>query len=224
MKKQTILIVDDEIVVVQSIKDHILEKGDRYIIKTSFNGKEALDILKKEKINLMILDLNMPVLDGIQLLTELYNRNIWLPVIILTKVITLISDNKGDIFGDFGIVDYIEKPINFDKLDKIIEEVLNRFEVIKESASCIDLHKILLIIKMERRTGVLTVKFGKKNGKIFFKDGDVVDAEVESLSSEESLEECLKSDNGEKKISLEYINHRRENKINKSLEDILRDS
>ena len=51
-----------------------------------------------------------------------------------------------------------------------------------------------------------------------------MDAEVESLSSEESLEECLKSDNGEKKISIEYINHRRENKINKSLEDILRDS
>ncbi len=131
MSKQTILIVDDEVVFVQALKNYILEKGDNFNVKTSYDGKEALEILEKEKIDLALLDINMPVLDGVQLLTELHSRNIWLPIIILTNVL-VFPDQTGKIFEDFGIKAYMEKPVNLEELEKRIQEILGPSKVYKE--------------------------------------------------------------------------------------------
>jgi len=126
MKKHTILIVDDEMVFAQSLKNYLLEEGDRYIVKTAYNGLEALKIVKKEKMDLVILDLNMPVVDGIQFLTELYNRHIWLPIIVLTNILIMTPDEERDIFGEFGIADYIDKPVNLEELSEKIEVNIKR--------------------------------------------------------------------------------------------------
>jgi len=126
MKKHTILIVDDEMVFAQSLKNYLLEEGDRYIVKTAYNGLEALKIVEKEKMDLVILDLNMPVVDGIQFLTELYNRHIWLPIIVLTNILIMTPDEERDIFGEFGIADYIDKPVNLEELSEKIEVNIKR--------------------------------------------------------------------------------------------------
>ena len=62
---------------------------------------------------------------------------------------------------------------------------------------------------------------GTKDGKIFFKEGKMADIEVGNLSIDQALEECIKSDVEKKQIQIEYINHRRENRINKSLTEML---
>ncbi len=126
MKKYSILIVDDEMVFAQALKYYLLEAGDSYIVKTAYNGLEALKIVEKEKMDLVILDLNMPVVDGIQFLTELYNRNIWLPIIVLTNILIMTPDEERDIFGEFGIVDYIDKPVNLEELSEKIEVNIKR--------------------------------------------------------------------------------------------------
>lgn len=224
MGRQNILVVDDEPLIVQSIKDFLLQKRDVYKVSSAYNGMEALDVLEKEKIDLIILDLNMPVLDGIQFLTEIYNRKIWLPVIILTKVITVVSEENSNIFGDYGIVDYMEKPINFIRLGQRIEEVLNHFEVVKKSDSSIDVPKILRFVQMEKRTGILTLSYKNNEGRIFFREGEVVDAEFQNLSPEKTLEAFLRSNVEEKRLSIEYIDHQREKKIDKSFTETLLNS
>lgn len=137
MNKQTILIVDDEVLFVQALKNYILEKGDNFNVKTSYDGKEAFEILEKEKIDLMLLDINMPVLDGVQLLTELHGRNIWLPIIILTNVL-VFPDQTGKIFEDFGIEAYMEKPVNLEELEKRILEILRPSKVYKEKETVVE--------------------------------------------------------------------------------------
>ncbi|MCK4942833.1 MAG: response regulator, partial [Candidatus Aminicenantes bacterium] len=117
-----ILVVDDEKSFVKANKTSILTNRDNYIIKTAFNGKEALDILEKEEVDLIILDVKMPVMDGIQFLVELHNRNIWLPIIILTSFSNIAEKEKEEIIRDFGVVEIIEKPVNFEKLEKRIEK------------------------------------------------------------------------------------------------------
>ena len=129
MNKYTILIVDDEMVFVQSLKNYLLEEGGKYIIKTAYNGLEALKMVEKEKMDLVILDLNMPVVDGIQFLTELYNRNIWLPIIVLTNILVMTPDEERDIFGEFGVADYIEKPVNLEELNEKIEMNVKKKEM-----------------------------------------------------------------------------------------------
>ena len=219
-----ILVVDDEKSFVKANKTSILTNRDNYIIKTAFNGKEALDILEKEEVDLIILDVKMPVMDGIQFLVELHNRNIWLPIIILTSFSNIAEKEKEEIIRDFGVVEIIEKPVNFEKLEKRIEEVLNHFKEYKYSIPGIDLKTILQVLEIEKKTGILTVNLGKKDGRIFFRKGNVVDVEVKGLSAEEAFNECLKDDYREKKRSIEYINHKKIKKINKSLTGMLLDT
>jgi hypothetical protein len=63
----------------------------------------------------------------------------------------------------------------------------------------------------------MSLKIGNEDGKIFFKDGKLADIEAGGLSVDEAIKEFVKPDMETKKINIEYINHRRENKINKSL-------
>jgi two-component system OmpR family response regulator len=215
--KQTILIVDDDKKLVQLLKETILNEENGYEVRTAYNGKEALDVIKKEKVDLVLLDISMPVMSGIQVLTELHNKKTWLPTIILTAYGEKEVDKK---FQEFGIVDFINKPLDLKKLVKRIGEVLKNREH-KDSISGMSLSAILQVLEMEQRTGVLTIKTKDSEGRIFFKDGRFVDIEAGDLSMEEALGEFIGNSSMNKEISIEYLNHRRSERINKSLTEIL---
>ena len=75
-----ILICDDEKDIVNALKIYLSQENN-YILHVAYNGKEALEILKQEKIDLLLLDIMMPEMDGIEAMTKLreqYN----LPVIL----------------------------------------------------------------------------------------------------------------------------------------------
>ncbi|MCU0289495.1 MAG: response regulator, partial [Acidobacteria bacterium] len=178
---------------------------------------EAVEILEKEKIELALLDIKMPVMDGVQVLTELHNRKIWLPIIILTAYSVKDIEHK---LLEFGIVDYLSKPLDIAKLKKRIKEVLKNREQ-KDSITGMSLAAILQVLEMEQRTGVISIKTDKKSGRIFFKKGMVVDIDAEGLTPEEALGELLDQTNKDQSISIEYLEHRRKERINKSLTEIL---
>jgi DNA-binding response OmpR family regulator len=213
MSIQNILFVDDSKPLVQLFTDYMSKKKHKYGFITASNGEEALKILKSGIIVLVILDIQMPVMDGLQFLAELHNRKIWLPVIIMTGSDMEISEKK---FGEYGIVDYLKKPVFFEDLDKRINEILTRTEN-KDMISGISIFGILQVLEMEKKTGIMSLKIGNQEGKIFFKEGKVADIEAGGLSVDEAIREFVKPDMEIKKINIEYINHLRENKINKSL-------
>ncbi len=217
MKKQTILIVEDDKKVVELLKETIEEIGNDCDIKIAYNGKEAVEILEKEKIELALLDIKMPVMDGVQVLTELHNRKIWLPIIILTAYSVKDIEHK---LLEFGIVDYLSKPLDIAKLKKRIKEVLKNREQ-KDSISGMSLAAILQVLEMEQRTGVISIKTDNNSGRIFFKKGMVVDIDAEGLAPEEALGVLLDQSNKDQAISIEYLEHRRKERINKSLTEIL---
>jgi DNA-binding response OmpR family regulator len=213
MSIQNVLFVDDSKPLVQLFTDYMSKKKHKYGFITASNGEEALKILKSGIIVLVILDIQMPVMDGLQFLAELHNRKIWLPVIIMTGSDMEISEKK---FGEYGIVDYLKKPVFFEDLDKRINEILTRTEN-KDMISGISIFGILQVLEMEKKTGIMSLKIGNQEGKIFFKEGKVADIEAGGLSVDEAIREFVKPDMEIKKINIEYINHLRENKINKSL-------
>lgn len=221
MEKQTILLVDDDLILQRALKNYLLQKNLIYKIRSVHNGQEALNILSQEKIDLVLLDINMPVMDGIQFLSEIHNQKIWLPIIIMTGVVTMTEAEESRIFGEFGIVEYMEKPIDFNELDKKVEAVLNRFEIVKKPASGIGIPTILRLIESEKRTGILTVKFPGAPARVFFRDGNVVDAEAAGLSAMDTYKRCLKPGSEENDISIEYINHRRTKNIEVSFYEVL---
>ncbi len=217
MDRQTILVVDDEKKVVELLQETIKKIGNGYQVRTAFNGKEAIEILEKEKIDLVLLDIKMPVMSGVQVLTELHNRKMWMPIIILTAYNVKDMEEK---FQEFGIVDYLSKPLDLIQLKKRIQEVMRNREQ-RDSITGMSLAAILQVLEMEQRTGIITIKTKNKTGRIFFKEGRVVDIEAGGLSVEEALGYLLDHTNKDKEISIEYLNHRRTEKINKSLTEIL---
>ena len=106
MKKNTVLIVDDQELNIDILR-YMLE--DTYEVYSAFNGKEALEVLDKTEVDLVLLDLVMPVMDGFEVLENIKKdqrfRN--LPVIFITSETDSFSEAKG---LSLGAVDYIRKP------------------------------------------------------------------------------------------------------------------
>ncbi len=101
-----ILICDDEKDIVSALKIYFSQED--YILHTAGNGREVLEILNHEPIDLLLLDIMMPEMDGIQTMTEL-RKNYNLPVILLTAK----SEDTDKILGlNLGADDYITKPFN----------------------------------------------------------------------------------------------------------------
>lgn len=115
-RKYKILIAEDEKPMAKALTYKLNKSG--FDATPVFNGQEALDELKKEKYDLLILDLMMPVMDGFTLLGELNNKNIMLPVIVASN---LGQENDIKEARKLGVVDYIIKSDT--PLLEIIEKV-----------------------------------------------------------------------------------------------------
>ena len=126
LKKHTILIVEDEIPVVELLMQLLFD----YHIIISTTGRKALDIIKSEGIDLIILDIRLPDIDGFQICDELKmdDKLQRIPIIFLSGDASI--DTKIRAFNN-GAVDYITKP--FEKDDLIIRincqlDKLSKFE------------------------------------------------------------------------------------------------
>ena len=122
-EKQCILVVDDE----ESSRvglSKILEKSG-YAVITAQNGKEAIDVLKKNPCALVITDMKMPKMSGIQLLKEIKHTTPHVGVIIVTAYGEVDSYLEAMNLGAF---EYLNKPIKVDELKKVIQKVLDKME------------------------------------------------------------------------------------------------
>lgn len=220
MGKQTVLIIEDDQSIIDIISEGIKELGNGTEILVANNGLEGLERIQLQKIDLVLLDIVMPVMDGAQLLTELHNRKIWLPIIIISAHSLKNIETK---LLDFGIVDHLKKPLNVGDLKSKIREVLKNRDL-TDSISGMSLAAILQVLEMEQRTGVISIKTADRQGRIFFRKGRVVDIDAEGLSPTEALGDLLDQSNQDKQINIEYLGHRRKERINKSLTEILLDA
>jgi DNA-binding NtrC family response regulator len=120
MEKSRILIVDDEAVVREGVR-RILE-NDRYTVEACASGRAALDLLQVKDFNMVITDLKMPGMGGLEVLKTIKILQPEIPVIIITGYSTV--DTAVDAMKN-GAIDYIAKPFTPDQL---IEKVDKAFE------------------------------------------------------------------------------------------------
>lgn len=117
--KYKLLIVDDEEEVREFISERYKLMGME--IYLAQNGKEAIEILSKEKINIVISDILMPVMNGIELMKVIRNEYSMVKAIMITGHVDLQNALNCYRYGAFNI---IFKPFNnFDELDESIEEI-----------------------------------------------------------------------------------------------------
>ena len=110
-----VLIVDDEADFVEMLSLRLEEAGEKVV--PAYNGRESLEVLKKLEIDVVILDIKMPGMDGIQTLKEIKKSFPLVEVIMLTGHATTETAVEGMKMGAF---DYLLKPTDFqDLLDKL---------------------------------------------------------------------------------------------------------
>jgi DNA-binding LytR/AlgR family response regulator len=119
------IIVDDEPHAHEVLKAFISKLEDFELIDTALNAIEASKLIREKKIDVMFLDINMPEISGLELISTLQNP----PKIILTTAYSEFALNAFDL----GAIDYLVKPIPFVRFLKAIDKLRNTSLVIPEA-------------------------------------------------------------------------------------------
>jgi DNA-binding response OmpR family regulator len=118
-----ILIIEDETGILMGLKDEFESQG--YVVHTAEDGERGLDLARKKKPDLIILDIMLPVLDGYEVCKRLRMEGDRTPIIMLT-----VKDKEVDkVLGlELGADDYVTKPFSFAELTARVKAVFRRTE------------------------------------------------------------------------------------------------
>lgn len=122
-----LLIVEDERELLESIAEGLRLSG--YAVDTAADGAEAEDLFWSETYDLIVLDINLPKIDGFTLLEEIREEDKKVNVIMLTARTQVTDRVKG---LDLGANDYLIKPFHFDELEARIRSLLRRKQVVED--------------------------------------------------------------------------------------------
>lgn len=162
-KSLTILVADDEALIRMDLKEMLAEKGHKVL--EAKDGTEAVSIAEAQPVDLLVLDIKMPGLDGLSALRQI-NVNRMVPAIMLTAYSQpeLVSQAV-----DLGVFAYLVKPVKENDLLPALEVAIARSEEYKAlSKEVTDLKETIEVRKLvERAKGVLMQSFGLTEPEAF---------------------------------------------------------
>lgn len=133
-----VLLVDDEKDFLETLSERMSGKG--LDVTTSSNPKEALEIARNQPLDVIVLDLRMPEMDGMEFLRQVKEGRPELQVILLTGHATV---DKGIEAIKLGALDVLEKPANFGTLLERIERASAKKLVLLEKKDAEAIHDII---------------------------------------------------------------------------------
>ncbi|MGX7243871.1 response regulator transcription factor [Enterococcus quebecensis] len=157
--KTKILVVEDDTMTNQVITDFLEEKG--YEVLSALDGEEAWQIIEEEELNLILLDIMLPTISGLELL-ERIRKTSDVPIIMLTAI---DQEHTQLISFKQKVDDYVIKPFSPTILVKRVEAVLRRSEQVSE------------VEKQEVHHGDVRINFD--SSMIFFKDDRIPLTKIE---------------------------------------------
>ena len=126
---EKVLVVDDDQVLRESLQKALRFNG--FLVKSATNGQEAVNACREEKFDLVVMDVNMPLMDGLEALTEIKKMNNSIIVIILTAFSNINDAVKAVKNGAYN---YLEKPIKHENLAALIKRALKARSLVETSA------------------------------------------------------------------------------------------
>ena len=175
-----VLIVDDEEDILWGLSEELSRHNLE--VDTANNGSEALEKIKNKKYNFLITDIRMPGLSGSELLLEAQKIQPDLKVIVMTAYGS--EEVKEDVLSK-GAISYLEKPFDFEQLLDIVEEKAKAGE--EETISKLSLAQFLQLVSMEGQSCKITVTTPEGEGKIYFIEGELVNAHIGNLKGDEAF-------------------------------------
>ncbi|MDM8542094.1 response regulator [Desulfococcaceae bacterium HSG9] len=178
-----VLIVDDEKEVLEVIKVGLSAFKNQFTVVTRQNGREAIELLESQPIDMVVTDLKMPEVDGLELLAYMTASFPSLPVIVISGFGTPENMQKLD---ELGIYLFMDKPLSVQKLSRYIIEGLQEASQ-NGSVSGISIAGFLQLIEAEQKTCLLEVQGkGKRIGLLYFRRGKLYDAVLNHQRGEQA--------------------------------------
>ena len=176
--KSKILLVDDEPDIIELIQYHLEKEG--YLVKTAINGVEGLKVAKSFIPDLILLDVMMPEMDGIEACIELRKDNTLNSTLI--AFLTARAEDYSHVAGlDSGADDYITKPIKPRLLLSKIKALLRRStvnQIIKNDKVSLEINRDKYIVICEGKEFTLPKKEFELLALLFSKPGNVFTREA----------------------------------------------
>jgi two-component system chemotaxis response regulator CheB len=182
-----ILIVDDDFVFMNRLKSGLQEFG-QFDILTAPDGKYALRLLSRQKVSMVVTDIDMPKMDGLELLAVMTRQFPNVLSIVATSLEEKTMQKRAT--GD-SLFSYLNKPFDHVRLHGEIIKVLDTLDEIQFKAG-IFLSSMLPLVHIGKKSCHLEVQAeGGKSGSFYFQDGLLRDASHENLTGKEAVKEML---------------------------------
>jgi CheY-like chemotaxis protein len=123
--KQTILLVDDDPLTQLFLRVLLEEEG--YSVEIQSNGADALAALERSSIACILMDIHMPIMDGLEATRQIRNRNDALKDIPIIAVTAYAANNERERFLQAGMNDFLAKPVSQEQLLAAIKRSLSRY-------------------------------------------------------------------------------------------------
>ena len=177
-----VLIADDHLESLRLLEAML--EGIGYEVAAVRNGKEALDVLGRMPIDLVISDIRMPDINGLDLLVRVkrdYPQ---------TKVIIMTAYGSSDVQKEAskrGSLYYIEKPFEINEIRKLILDLVREKRGFEGKLFDLQLTDIIQMNCLGRVTTSLVITKDDHRGVIYFRDGEIVHAECDDSGGEEAF-------------------------------------
>jgi len=152
------LIIDDEPLAINVIKNYLDPIENFEVIDTFSNPIEGLNFIKNNKVDVIFLDINMPVLDGINFIKSLENP----PILIITSAYSQFAIETYEL----DVLDYLVKPIEFPRLMKTLNKISKRLETKNNTPNETNTESPFIFVKIDK----------KRMKKIFFNEILVIES------------------------------------------------
>jgi len=190
-----ILIADDDAVVLQLLKTVFKKHRNKFEIILVENGAASINVLKTRQVDLLITDLQMPEIDGLEVLAYVNRHHPGLPCIIMTSYAatykefeTMVHANAPNVEGlsTKNAIRFYSKPFDAERLVESVIKLLS-YDVPGGVLKGISVASFIQMIGMESKSCALEIRLpDEKAGLLYFKDGMLIQAIYGDIQGEEA--------------------------------------
>jgi CheY-like chemotaxis protein len=189
-----VLIVDDEEDLTWTLSKKLSKDRAKFDVMCVNSGRQAIEVLNQVPFDLVVTDVRMPEVSGLELLQQV--KRLYPD----TRVIIMTAYGSADIRDQAtqnGCFNYIEKPFEINELRRQILDALEERRGFHGNVSDFQLSDIIQLNCLGRLTSGLRVKCGNETGTIYFQEGNIVHAETDHLEGESAFYHIMSWQGGE---------------------------
>src|SRR2546425_1630548 len=210
----SLLFVEDDPFVRPAIT-RALNRTGPFTVTPAEHGNRALEVLEEQSVDAILTDLQMPVMDGLTLLSHLVERGVRVPVAVMTG--QQITPEIADRLHRYGIAASFTKPVDLGTLAQELQRAVSPATVGRIAG--ITLFGFLQLIEVERKTALIVVHSTTTEGRLYFDRGTLVHAEAHRASGLVAVYDILSWP--DPKLEIFYERTCRERTVEEPLQHVL---